>query len=246
MTVLDKDGVIAMATALQEGTSQEQSAAAEVGGLQMAVISLRASQDGERIGVSLELCDTARGLRERQLLAVSTELFADLGIAKGSISPNAYDALLHASQLTEAMRRAVSMLGYGANSARSLEQKLRARGFTARVATQAVARLADKGYLREASDACRVAQRSLDKGWGMRRILDDLRHRGYDADAVEQAREVLSEEDFYERCACAARKKSPVPPTDIQEKRKLTDFLMRYGYGGDQIRYALQHAWQTE
>ena len=58
--------------------------------------------------------------------------------------------------------------------------------------------------------------------------------------------EVLSEEDFYERCACAARKKSPVPPTDIQEKRKLTDFLMRYGYGGDQIRYALQHAWQME
>ena len=247
MTILDKQDLLSYAASFDEAGNKGSCAASGGEGLTIVITSLRATPDGERIGVSLELCDAARALRERQTLGIATELFGELGLSRGEISAEAYEALTQAAQLSEAMRRAIYMLGYGANSARSLEQKLRAKGIPAKIAARAVERLADKGYLREESDALRVAQRSLDKGWGLRRILEDLRHRGYGSDAVAAAREALqAEEDFCLHCARAARKKSPAPPSDVAQRRKLSDFLMRYGYSGDEIRYALLHAWRAE
>ena len=247
MTILDKQDLLSYASSLGEAGNTAPAAVSSEDGVTIVITSLRATPDGERIGVSLEICDAARALRERQTLGIATELFGELGFSRGEISTDAYEALLQAAQLSEAMRRAMNMLGYGANSARSLEQKLRAKGIGAKIAARAVERLAEKGYLREESDALRVAQRSLDKGWGLRRILEDLRHRGYGNEAVAAAREaLLAEEDFGMRCACAARKKSSAPPCDVTQRRKLSDFLMRYGYSGDEIRYALLHAWRAE
>jgi regulatory protein len=171
---------------------------------------------------------------------VATELLGELGIRRGEIMPDAYEALEQAGKVSQAMRRALSVLSCGANSTRTLEQKLRARGFSAEISAQAVRRLADKGYLCEGQDACRVAQRSLDKGWGLRRIIEDLRCRGYGKNALEDARSMLSCEDFTARCCRAARKKMRTYPSTLTERQKLTAFLMRYGYDADEIRRAIR------
>ena len=124
--------------------------------------------------------------------------------------------------------------------------KLRQRGFDAETVTQAVELIRAQGYLHEDSDAKREAERSLSKGWGLRRIGQYLRQRGYDTDAIQGALDSLCDEDFDERCCIAARKYCHMPPTDAKQKQKIVAYLLRYGYDMSEIRHALETAWTDE
>ena len=88
------------------------------------------------------------------------------------------------------------------------------------------------------------ARQNLKKGWGPRRIREDLRAKGFGADALEEAMESLAEVDFAHNCADVIRKKygetSAELPTDRGERQKMTAALMRLGYDPDHIRDALR------
>jgi regulatory protein len=165
-------------------------------------------------------------------------------VRRGPISEQKLIEIEQAATLSAAWQRALSILAYGANSARSLSLKLRQRGFDAEVTERAVELVRAQGYLHEDDDALREAERALAKGWGLRRIGQHLRQRGYATEAVDAALEALSDEDFYERCCCAARKYHRVPPTDANQKQKIVAYLLRYGYDMSEIRHALDSAWE--
>ena len=100
--------------------------------------------------------------------------------------------------------------------------------------------LAEKGYLREDDAAIRRAEQGIRKGWGIRRIRDDLRAHGYSAEAVEEALGALDEVDTSSQCAQVIRKKYGSIPSDAAERRKMIAALLRQGYGMDEIRAAME------
>lgn len=207
---------------------------------------IRAQSSGDAVWIGVELCDKERNLSETRRYRVQTALLSSLNVRRGIITEQKLSEIEQASTLSAAWQRALSILAYGANSARSLTLKLRGRGFDAQTTERAVELVRAQGYLHEHDDALREAERSLDKGWGSRRIGQHLRQRGYAADAIDEALASLADEDFFERCALVTRKYAAEPPKDVKQKQKIVAYLLRYGYEMDAIRYALQYAWQND
>ncbi len=214
-----------------------------VGDLHIYIRSLCAKDAGERLCVTVELIDEVRDLSEKRTLVLLTSLSDTLQLRTGEISQEALCELEQAEQLSLAVGRGVSILACGTNSRRMLQQKLRSRGFGDDISHRAAEILAEKGYIRENEDVCREAERAARKGWGARRIEQHLRMRGYLSGAVREAMEQFDPADFDDRCAEVAARYMANPPADAAERKKLTAFLIRYGYEMSQIRYAMKNAW---
>ena len=139
-------------------------------------------------------------------------------------------SLAEAEGRWKASERAVSLLSYGDNSARSLCRKLRARGYDRESAEAAVAKMLQKGYIREEEQARRLAVScAARKLWGRRRIVAYLCEKGYDPTLARQAIEEAEREgeiNFEEtRRQLLSRKLGEDASYD--EKRRL---LYRYGH----------------
>ena len=168
------------------------------------------------------------------------EQYAELGVKIGEITPEEADTLLDAGRLCGAIRRGISLLGYGDQSARRLAYKLTAKGVDRDTAARATAYLAEKGYIREDDTATLRAEQDLRKGWGERRIREDLMTHGFTREAVEEAMESLSDTNWVENCATAIRKKYGEIPEDKGERQKLMAAMMRLGYDTDTVREAMR------
>ena len=158
----------------------------------------------------------------------------------GILTHEEADILLTAGKLCAAIRRGMGLLAYGDQSARRLASKLVAKGTDRETATAAAAYLAEHGFIREDDTARLRAEQGVRKGWGPRRIREDLWAQGFTAAAAEDALEALSEVDFSENCAGVIRKKYGSVPADRTERQKITAALMRLGYESDDIREAMR------
>ena len=205
-----------------------------------AVLSVTPAGEGETVNVVLAMpAETGeKPLRFSFLLLV--EQYADLGVQVGEVTPERAEALLEAGRLCGAIRRGIAMLGYADHSARRLICKLTAKGVDRETAEAAVAYLSEKGYVREESAAARRVRQGLDKGWGERRIGEDLFAHGFSRDVVEEALAELSDVDWVEACAAAIRKRYREIPGDRGELQKLMAAMMRMGYDSDTVRSAMR------
>ena len=116
-------------------------------------------------------------------------------------------AVLEAGRLSDAIRRGVNHLSYSSPSQKGLEKKLMAAGVSRSSAARAAAYLAGEGLIREADTATLRAEQGLRKGWGPRRIREDLRAKGFAPDSVDAAMESLADVDFTARLVKILRKK---------------------------------------
>ena len=80
----------------------------------------------------------------------------------------------------------------------------------------------------------------MEKGWGERRIREDLFALGFTREAVEEAMEDLSDVDWEENCALAIRKKYREIPEERHERQKLVAAMVRLGYHADTVKAALR------
>ena len=205
-----------------------------------AVLSVTPAGEGETVNVVLAMpAETGeKPLRFSFLLLV--EQYADLGVQVGEVTPERAEALLEAGRLCGAIRRGIAMLGYADQSARRLAYKLTAKGVDRETAAAAVAYLAAKGYIHEDSTAALRAEQGLRKGWGERRIREDLCAHGFSRETVEEAMESLSDVDWAEACAAVLRKRYGEIPRDRGELQKLMAAMMRMGYDSDTVRSAMR------
>jgi SOS response regulatory protein OraA/RecX len=207
-----------------------------------AVVSLRPTDDGARVCVRVKFAaDDAQGKTVRTFV-LRVEDYADLNFRPtvgGELNSDQLATLSAAAEASEAYCRGVRLLGYGANSAVTLERKLQRKGYDAEVAQRAVEALSARGYLREERDACRLAQAMVRRGRGLRRVLQELRARGYGESALAAVRESLQQEDFAQHCLRVLRAKTASLPADRQERQKLIAYLLRCGFASDQIRQAM-------
>ena len=194
------------------------------------------------MAVVMALPTSAGGKPQRISLHLLVEQYAELGVRAGEISTEVADAILDAGRLCGAIRRGMAMLGYGDHSARRLSSKLMGKGVDREIASRAVAYLVERGYIREESAATLRARQGMSKGWGERRIEEDLFAHGFTREAVEEAMTQLSDVDWEENCASAIRKKYREIPAERRELQKLMAAMMRLGYDGDTVKAALRRA----
>ena len=210
------------------------------------VLSVTPSGEGETVAVVMSLPNPAVGKAQRISFHLLVEQYAELAVRVGEISPEAADVLLDAGRLSGAIRRGIVMLGYGDHSARRLVTKLVSKGVEREIALRAVDYLTERGYIREENAATIRARQGVDKGWGERRIEEDLLVHGFTREAVEEAMAQLSEVDWEENCASAIRKKYRVLPEERGDRQKLVAAMIRFGYHTDTVKNALRKLLREE
>lgn len=124
--------------------------------------------------------------KARQIRILAADEAAAGGFAVGSVYEMA--RLQSLSLRYEAVKRALSILSFGDNSAAMLRKKLQEKGVCAENAEFACALMLKKGYIREAEQAARRAERCFfEKQYGPARIRKTLSDALYRRDAIEEA-----------------------------------------------------------
>lgn len=223
------------------------STAQESGTVILRVTAAEGETNDGLLTVTVELSGEG-GSRRQQDILLSVEQYAELGLHPGGISPEETERLMAAGELCHAIRRGLALLEYGDMSARTLTAKLTRRGIPREIAEEAARWLADKDYLQEESAALSRAVEGARKGWGLRRIRQDLLAHGYPVPSVEAALGALSDPDdpafvdFYDSCLTQLRRRlgrDTPPPTDRAAREKLTAALLRQGFSMDEVREAM-------
>jgi len=201
------------------------------------IVRVRAVEGGARLLVELEWQECGECCHETlSLLSGRMTRLPEIG----PVTPETVEDLRHKSQVCAAIGAGLRALGATGSSRRHLTQKLCARGFAYEIAKEAVEELAEKGYLKEEEGALREAEKNLAKLWGDRRILADLRAKGYAAGALKYAAARLRAENGTDRCALLIRKRRMAFPTDDASLRKFMAALARYGYSQAEIKAAMK------
>ena len=206
--------------------------------MQIEICSLCAAGEDE-IAVSIEMRAADRS--EKRRLVIPSETYIELGLSKGECSRELYDTLEREAEIYTAYRRGLAILGYGACSKRMLTSKLIAKGIDRSIATIAVERIEERGYIVEDASARREAERCAAKLWGESRIRAHLASKGYGKDAVDDAMFSLEDAgvDFEENCVKLVESKCKCIPTDRLALQKLIASISRYGYSLGEVKSAI-------
>lgn len=150
-------------------------------------------------------------------------------------------------------------------SPRDVAVRLLARREYARAELQA--RLSAKGYMVEETDTCldALAEQGLQcderfaeifvrsrvaRGQGPLKIRAELGVRGIDREGIQAALcecERSGEVDWLTLASeTLARRFSVAPGNNIRERARCERFLASRGFAAEQVRHAMQHAWQEE
>ena len=200
------------------------------------ILCVRAADGGARLVITVK--SMTCGEEKKESLSVFASHLTHLP-TPGVIGEEMLELLRREHALCAALDTGLRSLGSGGGSSLQLKQKLRARGVAADVAMDAARELEERGYLQERKNALSLAARNLRKLWGDRRILADLRAKGYAEEAISAVREMLEGEDAMQRCAKLLEKRM-IAALDEAQLQKLIASLMRYGYTRTEIRAALQ------
>lgn len=105
-----------------------------------------------------------------------------------------------------------------------------------------VERLTELGFLHDEQYAVRLARDLCErKHYPRRRAAETMRQKGIDRDVIETALEEIGAEDT-EQALALLRKKCYTADSDEDARRKVRDFLLRYGFSYDTVREAMRAA----
>lgn len=204
--------------------------------MKIEIVSSFLVHEGKEVEITVETSEIYKMNTYR--LTLSRESWERLGFSDGEISREDMKEILREEEKYRATKKALDILAFGRNSARTLALKLRHRNFSPAVADEVVELLVEKGYINEDEDVVREAELCVRKYWGMRRILMHLHQKGYDNAAINVAKEYLAEVDFAELCADLIRKEFGTLPKDEQERNRVIASVVRYGYSMTEIKNA--------
>ena len=179
-------------------------------------------------------------------LALAHEVVLRAGLRTGDEVSEARLAELAAEdQLWKARDSALNLLSFRARTGSELRRRLREKGFPDEVVERCVEDLAERGLVDDSAFAeTFVRDRVRLRPSGARRLVQELRVKGVDADTAGEAiEEVLRSEEVSElELARAAVRKWARRAGEDREKarRRLHGFLARRGFGGDTVREIME------
>ncbi len=133
--------------------------------------------------------------------------------------------------LERALARCYRHLGEREHSAAELRRRLEREGTEADVIDDALASVAEQGYLDDARYARLLVEdrRNLD-GWGAERIRERLRRAGIDSELIEQALAGCGHASELAAATALLQRRWPRPPADDRERQRAFGQLIRMGY----------------
>lgn len=142
-------------------------------------------------------------------------------------------------ELTPA-QRALGLLVRREHSRKELTRKLTARGVMADDAQAAVERMTAEGWQDDARFAELLVRSRAGNGYGPMRIRAELGTHGLDREVIATAMDAY-DGDWAENARDLVRRRFAGKLEDAAIRRKAADFLIRRGFGGDQVRAAVLH-----
>ena len=168
----------------------------------------------------------------------SFTVVADYGLYTGrELTEEEVAAVLSASSLARCKERAMRLIGLRPLSEREIYDKLVEKGESESNAAASVAWLLDLHLLNDADYAAMLVRHYAAKGYGSRRVRDELYRHKVPKKLWDDAMAEMPEADEKIDRLLRARLKSETP--DRAELKKATDALLRRGYGWDEIRSAV-------
>lgn len=157
----------------------------------------------------------------------------------GEITPQELEELLALSKRNRVRSRALYYLSDRDYAAKELETKL-CRMTERETAHAVVERLAEVGLVNDTAYAGRQAQNLAQyRLYPKRRILQELRAKGIDRETAEEAVEAAEIDDF-QLALALIQKKYYNKLSDKASREKTAAALVRYGFGFDTVRRAMQ------
>ena len=174
------------------------------------------------------------GEEVRTTLAVVTDFHLRSG---KELTSQELDALRAASERSRCRQRALRIIGARAMSVRELTDRLKEKGETPDNAEDAAAWLEQMHLLDDAQYAAMCVRHYAAKGYGKRRICDELYRRGIDRELWDTALDELPETDDTVDRLLGAKLRGDVSPEGLQRAQ---GYLLRRGYSWDEIRAATE------
>lgn len=154
------------------------------------------------------------------------------------LSPAEYDDLTEAAKLSSAKSTAARICSARMLSRGELLQKLREKGEEAVYAEQAADWLEELGILNDARYAASVVRHYVGRGYGRKKLEQELFRRKIPR---EYWREAIDEADIPDdTIALLIEKKLRGKVPDEKELGRLQGFLLRRGFGWEEVREALE------
>lgn len=148
------------------------------------------------------------------------------------------EALQNAARCSGLKEKTIELLARKPMSRREMEQKLRAWEAGEEEAAAICDRMEELGFLNDAEYARRVVRHYSTKGYGPRKLKDELYRRGvsreYWADALKQAEDNADTIDAF----LAKKLAGHIP--DRKELKKVSDALARRGFSWSEIDEAIR------
>ena len=174
-------------------------------------------------------------LEDGACLKITEQELLDFGLRSGDeLSPALLAKLKEAAGISNTKATAADLIGKRAMSRAGLEKKLREKG-----ASQAEARYAGEwleaiGALNDVEYAAILVRHYGQMGYGPRYVQEKLREKGVPRELWEDALEELPEaaEQIDRFLSSKLRGRDPDP----REKKRLTDALLRRGYGWGDVK----------
>lgn len=137
-------------------------------------------------------------------------------------------------------QRALALLVRREHSRKELNRKLAARGVQAEDARAAVDRMTAEGWQNDSRFAEQLVRSRAGAGYGPVRIRAELATHGLDRDAVAAAVDGY-DGDWTENARSLVRRRFAGKLDDRDSRRKASEFLIRRGFGTDQVRAATRY-----
>ncbi len=174
-------------------------------------------------------------LEDGACLKITEQELLDFGLRGGDeLTPAQLAKLKEAAGVSNTKAAAADLIGKRAMSRASLEKKLRDKGASEAEARYAGEWLEAIGALNDAEYAAILVRHYGQMGYGPRYVREKLREKGVPRELWEDALDALPEaaEQIVRFLAAKLQGRAPDP----REKKRLTDALLRRGYGWGDVK----------
>ncbi len=177
-------------------------------------------------------------LEDGNVLRVTEEELLRFGLRAGmELDEETAEALQASARASAARAAAASIIGSRALSKQELTRRLVKKGNEASDAQAAADWLEDIGAVNDADYAASLARHYGGRGYGPARVREELRRRGVDRAlwdaALEEMPEAAEALDKLIRKICRGELSDP------REKKRVSDALLRRGFGWSEVRAAM-------
>lgn len=176
-------------------------------------------------------------LEDGACLKITEQELLDFGLRSGDeLDAAALERLKEAAGVSNTRAAAADLIGKRAMSRRDLEKKLREKGASEADARYAAEWLEAIGAIDDAAYAAALVRHYGGMGYGPARVKEKLYEKGVPRELWEEALEELPENEGQIDAFLRTKLRGRTP--DEKEKRRLTNALLRRGFGWGEVKAA--------